>query len=359
MKSLKNLISIQIIVLSFAACNGNPYEMAMGGKLFSLKFYLLFHPKDINLNDDKGLNLIHYSVLGNKKYICEYLIDKGGPLEGKDRNGDTPLHLASQKGYTEICDLLITKGASPNNQNNDGDTPLHLSSKNKYVNISKLLLSKGADPNIRNNYLDTPLFLVAQNGNIEITKLLLSKGSQVNAMNLDLSWLRVKIVLQQKNITDDNFIFREFQDLIREMDLDEDRYKDLTSLQKQAKREEFRKKYEREYMGHYFLIYNCRVNNVDKSFFGSQVYIATEADAGNNIDVYIEPSDEKSVFSLKAGDYVSAIGKFEFWGTGILFNHALKQAFIIERPGKTPLDIAIENGHNDIADLIRGKGGIE
>ncbi|MEH1771269.1 MAG: ankyrin repeat domain-containing protein, partial [Nostoc sp.] len=73
--------------------------------------------------------------------------------------GETPLHLAVSQGNKQVVELLIAKGADVNAKNKDGNTPLHLAYD---LDIVKLLIAKGADANAKNNDDMTPAELQAQ-----------------------------------------------------------------------------------------------------------------------------------------------------------------------------------------------------
>ena len=91
----------------------------------------------------------------------------------------SPLHMASEYGYTEIVELLLENRAEVDIKNYLGNAPLHYTTSEVVV---KLLLDKGANVNAKNNFLTTPLHLVTSEA---VAKLLLDKGAQVNAKNKD------------------------------------------------------------------------------------------------------------------------------------------------------------------------------
>jgi hypothetical protein len=93
------------------------------------------------------------------------LIDRGANIEGNDDGGQTPLILACALGRAEIAralidsganiyatdnilaaDTLLTHGAAVNaKKNKDGETPLHIAVRNGGLSLVETLLAHGAD----------------------------------------------------------------------------------------------------------------------------------------------------------------------------------------------------------------------
>ena len=66
--------------------------------------------------------------------------------------------LASFKGHTKIVELLIKNGANMNIADKDGYTPLHMASRNGHLDTTRLLLENGADlKNLDMNYHFPPM----------------------------------------------------------------------------------------------------------------------------------------------------------------------------------------------------------
>jgi ankyrin repeat protein len=65
-------------------------------------------------------------------------------LNIKDKNGDTPLHLAVRSGSLEAARALIEAGADLSLANNEGDTPLQLALELGKKDAAKALQEAGA-----------------------------------------------------------------------------------------------------------------------------------------------------------------------------------------------------------------------
>ena len=71
----------------------------------------------------------------------------------KNKNGETALIRASQKGDKEICKYILNKSSvevKMDEKNTDGNTALHMVSFNGYIEICKLLIGRKIEKNIRN-----------------------------------------------------------------------------------------------------------------------------------------------------------------------------------------------------------------
>ncbi|WP_044282901.1 ankyrin repeat domain-containing protein [Candidatus Amoebophilus asiaticus] len=67
------------------------------------------------------------------------LIQKEAKVNDKDNNGNSLLHLASEKGHINIANLLIDKGANINDKDKNGYSPLHWAAQNGRLNVVDLL----------------------------------------------------------------------------------------------------------------------------------------------------------------------------------------------------------------------------
>ena len=72
---------------------------------------------------------LHRSVLKNNAKFVEYFIKKNDDVNKKNKNGDTPLHLAFKIGNYEIIRLLLENGANLKIKNKKGYTPFDIANK--------------------------------------------------------------------------------------------------------------------------------------------------------------------------------------------------------------------------------------
>jgi len=95
----------------------------------------------------------------------------------QDKEGNTPLHMASKNNNLNTVKYLLKNGANVNCQNNDGRTPLHLAAMYAELNVVKYLLKKGANVNCLDKYGKTPLFFPVLTRRILIVEYLVSHGT--------------------------------------------------------------------------------------------------------------------------------------------------------------------------------------
>lgn len=93
-----------------------------------------------------------------------------------DRDGETALWCASQKGHTETAALLLQNNSDPNIANKDSETPLFVASRNGHTETAALLLQNNADPNIANKDGEAPLAIASLNSHASLRKLLREHG---------------------------------------------------------------------------------------------------------------------------------------------------------------------------------------
>lgn len=105
---------------------------------------------------------VHVATMANRPEMVDLLIEAGSRYDIHDRRGNTPLHLACQKGHIEIVKILLDFVMLRFSQdqvknymemtNFEGQTCLHLAATHKRQNVIELLVQKyNADVNCKDS----------------------------------------------------------------------------------------------------------------------------------------------------------------------------------------------------------------
>jgi cytohesin len=110
---------------------------------------------------------------------------EGADVNGRDRGGSTPLHVAAFTRRLAMAELLLGRGADPNASNVEGITPLFLAARRDAVDVAELLLARGAAVDGRTKSGYTPLKAAVEEGNVEMATLLVARGAAVDARDVE------------------------------------------------------------------------------------------------------------------------------------------------------------------------------
>ena len=140
------------------------------GHLNPLRYLLTNNGSDSNLAGGGGDTALHWAARQNMHQAVDALIrEAGANLNPTNERGETPLDVAALTGGVEAASILILRGASrgvtdesdnpANGKNADGDAPLHLAVMANDPARIEQLAPLNPDVNIRNRRGETPLLL--------------------------------------------------------------------------------------------------------------------------------------------------------------------------------------------------------
>ncbi|XP_042352899.1 KN motif and ankyrin repeat domain-containing protein 4-like [Plectropomus leopardus] len=136
----------------------------------------------INLADDNGNTVLHYSVSHCNYNIVSLLLDTGvSDVNLQNKAGFTAVMLASLTapdgpGGMEVVRKLMELGNINVRSGQTGQTALHLAVRHGRVVMVRLLLSYGADTNIQDSQGTTALMFASERGHTHIARLLLERS---------------------------------------------------------------------------------------------------------------------------------------------------------------------------------------
>jgi ankyrin repeat protein len=132
----------------------------------------------LDLQNSQGWTALKLAARKNLEKCVEVLIDHDANPDLPDHEAYTALHNAV--GNPDILKMLSTKSKNLNAQNKDGETPLYLAAERGLAESALMLLEYGADPNTPNKEGIVPLFLAARGGHLELVRGLLKNKAAVN-----------------------------------------------------------------------------------------------------------------------------------------------------------------------------------
>ena len=132
------------------------------------------HIPDSNGYQDTALNYAVDTAKPNIKVI-EFLIGSGADVNQSDKNGSTPLTIASgHNSDTQTVALLLKEGAAVNVQTSTGNTALHKAVISDKYDNALMLINNGANVNIKNREGQTALDIVTSE---KMRNLLIGAGA--------------------------------------------------------------------------------------------------------------------------------------------------------------------------------------
>lgn len=103
----------------------------------------------VNTRDfSSGETALHITVARRDAMWTGFLLQKGANPNVRDKEGMTPLILATQLRFIDGVRVLLSQNANVNQTNNQGETALVRAVQLRDAELTRLLLSKGADPDI-------------------------------------------------------------------------------------------------------------------------------------------------------------------------------------------------------------------
>lgn len=120
---------------------------------------------------------------GNAREVRALLV-LGANKEFRDRNRNTPLHVAALGGDAGVVRALLAMGANKESRRKDGLTPLYLAASGGHAGVVRALLAEGANTESRDGNGLTPLHAAAFRGHDGVVRELLTKGADTQARTL-------------------------------------------------------------------------------------------------------------------------------------------------------------------------------
>ena len=150
--------------------------------------HFLVHSKgaDPSILDGSGQYLLHEACTSGNLSLVRILA-ASTTVNSRDKNGNTPLHIACNKKHLDIAKFLIEEAPTQINtsiQNRCGNLALHIACEKHSLGLIKLVSSCTCDPNVKNCAGNTPLHVACKERDDGCVKYLVEKkGCDVSVQN--------------------------------------------------------------------------------------------------------------------------------------------------------------------------------
>ncbi|CAM0117314.1 ankyrin repeat domain-containing protein [Rhabdochlamydiaceae symbiont of Dictyostelium giganteum] len=136
----------------------------------------------VSADADSSMNIWIACQQGDLSYLIEEFekTDNKNSVNTPNKEGLTPLHIATLSNQLDVVEWLLKNHANPNHQNALGYQPLHDAAKMGYTLLAHTLVCNKANINGRGEYQRTPLHMAAHNGRSDIASLLIQNGADIN-----------------------------------------------------------------------------------------------------------------------------------------------------------------------------------
>lgn len=135
-----------------------------------------------NTVDSNGNPMLILAIKNDSNKVIDILLnDKKIDVDLSNKNGETPLMIASIQGNLPLVQRLVQKNHAT--IDHIAWTPLHYACAKGNLSVAEFLLSEGATVDSRSLNDTTPLMMAVQSGNEQLVKLLLDKGADIQLKN--------------------------------------------------------------------------------------------------------------------------------------------------------------------------------
>ncbi|KAG1692590.1 Ankyrin-1 [Nymphon striatum] len=142
--------------------------------------------KDITTVKKEGQAPLHIASQNGDVAMAKVFFHAKANPNIQDNEHRTPLHIAAQAGSTSIVDFLTDKfKASVFERTKDGSTLIHIASENGHPETAMVFLRKGVPLHMPNKAGARCIHIAAQRGHVEVVRALLMKGENVDTKTND------------------------------------------------------------------------------------------------------------------------------------------------------------------------------
>lgn len=146
--------------------------------------YLIHRNADLNITTDIGNTALHISVLNLAKNCFDVLVKSGADLNIKNKFGNTPLMMACENKIYDYAEKILDHGASLFEKNSLGKTALDYVCEHDCLYLARIFIERGANVHHQKKNGSTIVYGCARNGNYKTMKYLLLNTSAREDVNI-------------------------------------------------------------------------------------------------------------------------------------------------------------------------------
>ena len=132
-----------------------------------------------DINDGSFETLVHRAASIGDVDVFKMLLHRQFDLESKRPDGHTALHIATARSHGSIVNILLQAGADPSATTPDGRNALHFAVENKAFSLITILVKHGSNIDTPDRDGLTPLHIAAMNNDSPLIRTLLRNGADI------------------------------------------------------------------------------------------------------------------------------------------------------------------------------------
>ena len=147
---------------------------AVNGRFRLCKVLLETYKLDVQMSDDDGWSVLHFSAKAGNIELFQYLIDEGSDVYRQKGDGMNSLHIAALNGHLRLCKVLLEfYNVDLQMIDDNGWSVLHSAAKGGNLELFQYLIDKGSDVYRKKRDGMNCLHIVAEDGHLRLCKVLL------------------------------------------------------------------------------------------------------------------------------------------------------------------------------------------